>query len=79
MLALTRQEMVCIDEEKDREMVANLLEFKARLDTVLSEAFAKSEALVNTTKESFEQFINLRRCERNLRTRRIPAVHQMPI
>jgi hypothetical protein len=28
---------------------------------VLCEAFAKSEALANTTKESFEQFINMRR------------------
>ena len=56
-----RKQEIIIDEEKDGEMVASLLEFKARLDTVLCEAFAKSEALANTTKESFEQFINTRR------------------
>jgi hypothetical protein len=41
-------------------MVANLLEFKAKLDNILTEAFSRSDALANSTKENFEQFINTR-------------------
>eukprot|EP00899_Mesostigma_viride_P022837 jgi/Mesvir1/3738/Mv15014-RA.1 len=48
------------DEEKEKEMVSNLLAFKARLDNVLDVSFCKNESYVNTMKESFEHFINAR-------------------
>jgi hypothetical protein len=41
-------------------MVESLLAFKARLDTVLDQAFHKAEAFANTMKEAFESFINQR-------------------
>mmetsp|Transcript_22578 Transcript_22578/g.27227 ORF Transcript_22578/g.27227 Transcript_22578/m.27227 type:complete len:742 (+) Transcript_22578:315-2540(+) len=48
------------DEEKDAEMVANLLELKKKLDTILHDSFNGNEQFTNTLKESFEHFINLR-------------------
>jgi hypothetical protein len=49
-----------MDEEKDRELVPFLLDFKASLDKILEESFAKNEAFSNTIKDSFEHLINLR-------------------
>jgi cullin-4 len=51
---------VIMDEEKDKDLVPFLLEFKASLDKILEESFAKNEAFSNTIKESFEHLINLR-------------------
>nr|CAB3492963.1 unnamed protein product [Digitaria exilis] len=51
---------IIMDEEKDKELVPFLLEFKASLDKILEESFAKNEAFSNTTKDSFEHLINLR-------------------
>ncbi|EEC76292.1 hypothetical protein OsI_13805 [Oryza sativa Indica Group] len=51
---------IIMDEEKDKELVPFLLEFKASLDRILEESFAKNEAFSNTIKESFEHLINLR-------------------
>ncbi|XP_040950407.1 cullin-4 isoform X2 [Gossypium hirsutum] len=49
-----------MDEEKDKDMVSSLLEFKASLDSILEESFSKNEAFCNTIKDSFEHLINLR-------------------
>jgi hypothetical protein len=46
---------IIMDEEKDKELVPFLLEFKASLDKILEESFAKNEAFSNTIKDSFEQ------------------------
>ena len=51
---------IVMDEEKDKDMVFCLLEFKASLDTVWEESFSKNEAFCNTIKEAFEYIINLR-------------------
>ncbi|CAN6286594.1 unnamed protein product [Urochloa humidicola] len=51
---------IIMDEEKDKELVLFLLDFKASLDKILEESFAKNEAFSNTIKDSFEHLINLR-------------------
>ncbi|KAB2054075.1 hypothetical protein ES319_A12G229900v1, partial [Gossypium barbadense] len=51
---------IIMDEEKDKDMVSSLLEFKASLDSILEESFSKNEAFCNTIKDSFEHLINLR-------------------
>jgi len=50
----------CNDVDKDKEMVQELLDFKDKVDNVISECFMKNEKFVNSMKESFESFINLR-------------------
>ncbi|KAK6150067.1 hypothetical protein DH2020_017592 [Rehmannia glutinosa] len=55
----TGQGMV-MDEEKDKDMVSCLLEFKANLDRIWEESFLKNEAFSNTIKDAFEYLINLR-------------------
>ncbi|KAF2305428.1 hypothetical protein GH714_005201 [Hevea brasiliensis] len=49
-----------IMDEKDKDMVSSLLEFKASLDTIWEESFSKNEAFCNTIKDAFEHLINLR-------------------
>ncbi|WMV14070.1 hypothetical protein MTR67_007455 [Solanum verrucosum] len=51
---------IVLDEEKDKDMVASLLEFKASLDTIWEESFSKNEAFSNTIKDAFEHLINIR-------------------
>ncbi|GMN43249.1 hypothetical protein TIFTF001_012455 [Ficus carica] len=51
---------IIMDEEKDKDMVSSLLEFKASLDTIWEESFFKNEAFCNTIKDAFEHLINLR-------------------
>ena len=51
---------VVMDEEKDREMVSSLLEFKANLDRIWEESFSKNEAFSNTIKDAIEHLINIR-------------------
>ncbi|KAG2684765.1 hypothetical protein I3760_10G090100 [Carya illinoinensis] len=51
---------VVMDEEKDKDMVSSLLEFKALLDKIWDESFSKNEAFCNTIKDAFEHLINLR-------------------
>uniref|UniRef100_A0A7S3REU1 Cullin-4 n=1 Tax=Strombidinopsis acuminata TaxID=141414 RepID=A0A7S3REU1_9SPIT len=48
------------DPERDREMVQQLLELKAKLDLILIDAFANNEQFGHTLKEAFEHFINIR-------------------
>ena len=51
---------VIMDDEKDKDMVSWLLDFKARLDMVWEESFSKNEAFANAIKDAFEHLINLR-------------------
>ncbi|XP_074326277.1 cullin-4 [Apium graveolens] len=51
---------IVMDEEKDKDMVSCLLEFKASLDRILEDSFSKNEAFCNTVKDAFEHLINLR-------------------
>ncbi|KAJ8549333.1 hypothetical protein K7X08_033040 [Anisodus acutangulus] len=47
------------DDEKDKDMVSSLLEFKASVDNIWEESFSKNEAFGNTIKDAFEHLINL--------------------
>ncbi|KFK28509.1 cullin 4 [Arabis alpina] len=49
-----------MDEEKDKDMVQSLLDFKTSLDNIWEESFCKNESFGNTIKDSFEHLINLR-------------------
>lgn len=51
---------IVMDEEKDREMVSSLLEFKANLDRIWEESFYRNESFSNTIKDAFEHLINIR-------------------
>ena len=51
---------IVMDEEKDKDMVSSLLEFKTLLDSIWEESFSKNEAFCNTIKDAFEHLINLR-------------------
>ncbi|XP_010495750.1 PREDICTED: cullin-4 [Camelina sativa] len=51
---------IVMDEEKDKDMVQSLLDFKASLDIIWEESFSKNESFGNTIKDSFEHLINLR-------------------
>ncbi|URE17705.1 Cullin family [Musa troglodytarum] len=53
-------QVIIMDEEKDKDLVSFLLEFKGSLDKILEESFLKNEAFSNTIKDSFEHLINLR-------------------
>ncbi|KAK6932201.1 Cullin, N-terminal [Dillenia turbinata] len=53
-------EGIVMDEEKDKDMVSCLLEFKASLDTIWEDSFSKNEIFCNTIKDAFEHLINLR-------------------
>mmetsp|Transcript_1741 Transcript_1741/g.2670 ORF Transcript_1741/g.2670 Transcript_1741/m.2670 type:complete len:801 (+) Transcript_1741:58-2460(+) len=48
------------EESKDRGMVQDLLDFKARLDSILEESFDRNEAFAYALKDAFESFINAR-------------------
>lgn len=48
------------DQEKDATMVQELLDFKAKLDSLLEQAFSKNENFTYTLKEAFEHFVNVR-------------------
>lgn len=51
---------IIMDEEKDRDLVSYLLEFKSSLDTIWEISFCRNEAFSNTIKDAFEYLINLR-------------------
>lgn len=51
---------IVMDEEKDKDMVSSLLDFKASLDTIWEDSYFKNEPFCNTIKDSFEHLINLR-------------------
>ncbi|KAK7284002.1 hypothetical protein RIF29_13753 [Crotalaria pallida] len=51
---------IVMDEEKGKDMVSSLLEFKASLDTIWEASFFNNEAFGHTIKDAFEYLINLR-------------------
>ncbi|KVH89385.1 Cullin, conserved site-containing protein [Cynara cardunculus var. scolymus] len=51
---------IVMDEEKDKDMVFSLLEFKVSLDKIWEDSFSKNDVFCNTIKEAFEHLINLR-------------------
>ncbi|WOL19607.1 cullin-4-like isoform X1 [Canna indica] len=51
---------IIMDEEKDKDLVSFLLDFKSSLDKIWEESFFKNESFSNTIKDSFEHLINLR-------------------
>ncbi|KAK8575953.1 hypothetical protein V6N12_063601 [Hibiscus sabdariffa] len=53
-------QVIVMDEEKDKDMVPSLLEFKASLDSIWEESFSKNEAFSNHIRDAFEHVINLR-------------------
>ena len=48
------------DPELERSLVQELLQFKERLDRILSVAFCANEQFGHSLKEAFECFINVR-------------------
>lgn len=51
---------IVIDPEKDKTMVQELLDFKDKMDNVVSICFQRNEKFSNSLKEAFEHFINQR-------------------
>lgn len=51
---------IVIVPEKDRTMVQELLDFKDKMDYMVSNCFQKNEKFSNSLKEAFEYFINQR-------------------
>nr|CAG4640653.1 EOG090X01NX [Eulimnadia texana] len=56
----SRGRNIVIDPEKDKTMVQELLDFKEKLDNIVTSCFQRNEKFVNSLKESFENFINQR-------------------
>lgn len=46
--------------EKDKTLVQELMDFKAKLDRVVIECFASSDRFHNALKDSFDFFVNTR-------------------
>ncbi|XP_078436854.1 cullin4 isoform X2 [Wolffia australiana] len=51
---------IIMDEEKDKDLVSCLLDFKGSVDTIWEEAFFRNESFANTIKDAFEHLVNLR-------------------
>lgn len=49
-----------IDPEKDKTMVQDLLDFKDKMDFIVTSCFEKNEKFSNSLREAFEYFINQR-------------------
>lgn len=49
---------IIVDDEKETEMVARLLDFKKQLDHVWNDSFHRNEDLGHVLREAFESFIN---------------------
>ena len=65
------------DLERDRVLVQDLLDFKERLDRVLTISFCGSELFGHALKEAFESFINVRQVRTLHRSKRLqpPDLH----
>uniref|UniRef100_A0A8D8NJT0 Cullin-4A n=1 Tax=Culex pipiens TaxID=7175 RepID=A0A8D8NJT0_CULPI len=51
---------IVIDPEKDKSMVQDLLDFKDKLDNIVTKCFDKNEKFSNSLREAFEFFVNQR-------------------
>ena len=57
----TQGSAIVINPEKDSTMVAELLQFKGKLDSVLATCFENNRSLIDTVHDAFKTFINLRK------------------
>ncbi|XP_046371924.1 cullin-4A-like [Haliotis rufescens] len=48
------------DSDKDKDMVQCLLDFKDKIDNIISTCFGRNDKFINAMKDSFENFINQR-------------------
>ena len=55
-----RGRVIVVNPEKDKSMVQELLDFKDKLDLIMSECFESNSQFIIAMKESFESFINIR-------------------
>ena len=55
-----RGKVIVTNPEKDKTMVQELLDFKDRMDIVVNKCFQKNEKFINSLKEAFESFTNIR-------------------
>ena len=55
-----RGKVIVINPEKDKTMVQELLDFKAKLDRIVSNCFMNNDKFAVALKDSFESFINTR-------------------
>uniref|UniRef100_A0A6B2KYG7 Cullin-4 n=1 Tax=Arcella intermedia TaxID=1963864 RepID=A0A6B2KYG7_9EUKA len=51
---------IILDEQNDKTIVDNLLNFKIRMDTILKTSFNSDDEFLLSLREAFEYFINLR-------------------
>ncbi|CAG9796347.1 unnamed protein product [Diatraea saccharalis] len=56
----TKGRTIVIEPERDKSMVAELLEFKEQLDHVVGTCFQRNEKFTYSVREAFEHFINQR-------------------
>merc|ERR1712029_446083 len=55
-----RGRVIVVNPEKDKTMVQELLDFKDKLDLIMSDCFNSNSNFIVAMKESFETFINVR-------------------
>merc|ERR1719402_2198081 len=55
-----RGKVIVINPEKDKTMVQELLDFKAKLDRIVTNCFMNNDKFAVALKDSFESFINTR-------------------
>ncbi|XP_037089322.1 cullin-4A-like [Pollicipes pollicipes] len=55
-----RGRTIVVDEEKDRTMVQELLEFKDHMDNIMSQCFQNNDKFLQLLRDAFENFINQR-------------------
>jgi len=55
-----RGRVIVVNPEKDKTMVQELLDFKDKLDLIMTECFKSNSNFIVAMKESFETFINVR-------------------
>ena len=53
-------EAIVNDRERDDQMIDRLLEYKAKMDRIVSESFQRETTFSNAQKDSFEVFVNKR-------------------
>jgi cullin 4 len=51
---------IVVDQNRDKEMIDDLLAFKAKCDTLLERAFMRNDQYVYSLKDAFETIVNAR-------------------
>jgi len=52
--------LACQDVEKEKTLIQEMIDFKDRMDRLVRESFDTNERFINSLKEAFENFINVR-------------------